>query len=210
MAEIDIRDNQSGCLGSTREDLAKAVANERAPPECGGAFLADSIDRAHYYVVGDSVTALNGLPRMLPIPLNGWDVSYSADGGRVKNDLSAGEGEGASGFGKPLIVADEHSDLGEAEVEDFESLVALLKVVALKEGWVVRDVNLAIGATQLSLRVNDHSRVEKLACWSSLMHRTGHDSDLELGSLFAENRANLSGHRLGVIDWATFRNAEVG
>lgn len=163
MAEIDIRDNQSGCLGSTRKNLAKAVANEGTAPERGGAFLADAIDSAHYYVVGHSVAALNGLPRMLPIPLDGWDVSDPADGGRVKNDLSASEGEGASGFWKPLIVADEHSDLSEAEVEDFESLVALLKVIALEESWIVRDVNLAIGATQLSLRVDDHSRVKKLA-----------------------------------------------
>ena len=114
---------------SLGEHAAEGIAHERRAPEFEAsfrrAFEAHAIDRGHVDAVGDGVRALHGAPgivlRRSVLRLLG---RMPADGGRIEEDIRAGERREARGFGIPLVPADQRGDAAELRVECAEAEVA--------------------------------------------------------------------------------------
>jgi len=103
------------CFG---ENAAEWVTDKRGAPEfetpIGGSFEADTIDGCDVNSIGNGVGALDGFPGVvLGSAELGFLRGMPADGGGVEQNVCAGQGREAGGFGIPLIPADESRDAPE-------------------------------------------------------------------------------------------------
>jgi hypothetical protein len=160
--QIHVRHENAAALSARLRDLlSQMVGDERSAvePEAGAFvfFQADAVGRHHGQDVGRRVTAHDVLPVLQRGGVGPVDVG--SDGGRVKQDLRALEGQDARGLGEPLVPADQGPDTAMAGLPDVEAGVAGIEIVLFGIAGGVGNVGLAIGAEIGAARVDHDERI---------------------------------------------------
>src|SRR5688572_16444637 len=136
-------------LGRHFHNVSSRIAHETRAPEFNAprvlTFVSHSVYGCNKNAVGDGVASLNCLPgRELRVSVLLFLGGVPADGSRIKEYLSAGEGGQARGLRIPLVPADQNSDSPVASVPGPESEVSRREVEFFVVERIVRDVHLAV------------------------------------------------------------------
>ncbi len=151
-------------LRRLRDDDAKRIGHKRMSPKLevvsGRAFETDAIHRRDVDAVRDGVRALDRLPRReLGGAMLGLLVRVPANGGGIKQHVSALHRRQPRRLGIPLVPTDQHADAPERRVEIAEAQIARSEIELLVVQRIVRDVHLAVQAQQRAVGVQHGSGV---------------------------------------------------
>jgi hypothetical protein len=152
--QVDVDHQRRGVVAGAREDLALRAAGEAVAPEgdargrAGRVGLkADAVAGQHGQAVGHGMAALHGLPGVLLAPLLGFRILRgAADGGRVQQQVGAGERHQARGLRVPLVPAHQHAEPADRGLDRPQVVVARREKELLVVRRIVRDVGLAVAA----------------------------------------------------------------
>ena len=183
--------------GSLGEDLTKRIAGKGGAPEIQIIFPTRAVDGEDEDAVGDGVAPLHGLPgaalNLVELARFG---SGQADGGGVDEDLGPAQGHEARGFRVPLVPANENAEFADRGGDREEAGVARCKVELFAETGVVRDVHLAVGAQDGTVRAEDHGGVVVEAA-GAFLKMAGDKGDFEFFGGFGEEAGGGAGDGFG-------------
>ena len=142
-------------------------------------------------------------------PYCAFSAGMPADGGRIEEDVRAGERREPRGFRIPLVPADERRDAAELRIEGAEAEIAGREVELLEEERIVRDVHLAVEAEQRAIGVDDRGGVV-IEAGGALFEQRRDDDDAQFGGQRAEAVGGRARDGFGEIEQAgVFFAAEI-
>ena len=128
----------------------------------------------------------------------------------VDEELSAAQRHQASGFGIPLVPADQHADLAVFGIPDGPVAVAGGEVELLFKTGVLRDVGLAIAAEKRAVGIMNHGGIV-VEAGSAGFEERGDEDDAQFLGQFAETIRDRAGNGVcEVEEGRVFDGAEVG
>src|SRR5438270_1818666 len=148
-----------------RKNFAAWRADETLPPEfnpvtSGRRFVTDPIRRRNEAAIRNGVAAHHRLPcRKLRSTEYRFFSTMPANGGGIKQDLSAPKGGQARRFGIPLIPANADAKVSPLRFPAVEAEVARGEIEFLIVTGIIRNVHFAILTKNLSARIDDHGGV---------------------------------------------------